>query len=507
MQKALLPLSPDEEANSNVSSRPAKFTTRELRTPERASNSSSSPSRKRLDLKALTMTARNFLKRALPPILVEKIIAIKKMWERRNAAILKRSWEKERAKIASLGDITLPPSRVVIIPSDQGTLFGSCGEDAMIMAAANESLQRNPDVEITVLAATPEAEILGRERGFRTASIWAEQNFIEAVVRFFRDLRPHAVFVVGADVIDGHYGDIWGVKLLVAADIAARMRVPVSVLGFSFNNNPSALIREVLNDLHPGAILNIRDNNSLDRFQRFTTANGAPVADSAFLLRAETSPRVDAIAQWAAERRRLGRRIIAFNIHPMLFPRASGRQIEALVMKSIDAISEASKRRNVSWLLMPHDFRDTIGDDTCLKPIMNGLSDELKADILYYQGERRASILKGVAAIPDGIVTARMHLAIAALGQGVPAACITYQDKFEGLFSHFEIPEEFLLSPSSLLEGDNLRNLLIRFYDQTASLQERVARRLPIVLEMSKKNFEILLNGRSAQSATSGKMS
>jgi polysaccharide pyruvyl transferase WcaK-like protein len=381
---------------------------------------------------------------------------------------------------------------VVIIPGDQAKLFGSRGEDAMIMAATFMVLQTNPTADITVLVASREAEIAGRRRGFRTASIWNEGDFVDAVARFFLETEPDAVFVIGADLIDGNYGEIWGAKLLIAADIAARLGIPVSMLGFSFNNNPSDLIVAILNELHKNVILNVRDEMSLERFHRLTTACGFIVADSAFMLPAEIHPSVEATASWIEERRRIGRRVVAFNIHPMLFPRASREQIKNLVAKSADALSEVSKLRSVSWLLLPHDFRAELGDDICLRPIMDRLATQLGDDICYFDGEHEASVLKGVAGTPDGIVTGRMHLAIAALGQGVPTAGITYQDKFEGLFRHFDLPREFLISPPAVLEDNNLRDLLLRFYDEMPMLRETVARHRSAVTAMSKENFKIL---------------
>lgn len=54
----------------------------------------------------------------------------------------------------------------------------------------------------------------------------------------------------------------------------------------------------------------------------------------------------------------------------------------------------------------------------------------------------------------DAVVTGRMHLAIACLGQSVPAACISYQDKVEGLYQllgleGLAIDAQFVHSPDA----------------------------------------------------------
>jgi polysaccharide pyruvyl transferase WcaK-like protein len=283
------------------------------------------------------------------------------------------------------------------------------------------------------------------------------------------------------------------------------MEIPVSILGFSFNRNPSALVLEILNELHQGVVLNVREQTSLERLHLVTTARGIMVADSAFLLRSETNPSVEATASWVAQHHRTGHQVVAFNIHPMLFPRASRQQIEALIAKSADALSELSKLRRVAWLLLPHDFREKLGDEICLKPLMKRLQPSLGNNIRYFEGEQLASVLKGVSGCLDGIVTARMHLAIAGLGQRVPVAGLAYQDKFEGLFGHFELSEQFLLSSSAVLEGNNLREFLLRFYDNILTLKEVVIRRLPAVTAMSEVNFRILQSDQTAvHSKTTG---
>ena len=100
-----------------------------------------------------------------------------------------------------------------------------------------------------------------------------------------------------------------------------------------------------------------------------------------------------------------------------------------------------------------------------------------------------ASEIKAVAGLVDGVVTGRMHLAIAALGQGTPVAAITYQDKFQGLFAHFGVSESLLLSPEQLLAGDNLEKFLLRFLGAYKTAGAQVRNMLPAVMELSRANI------------------
>jgi hypothetical protein len=78
----------------------------------------------------------------------------------------------------------------------------------MIMATASMVFQTNPAAEITILVTSNEAEAAGRDRGFRTASVWNDGEFVDTVARFYRELGPDAIFIVGADLIDGYYGGL-----------------------------------------------------------------------------------------------------------------------------------------------------------------------------------------------------------------------------------------------------------------------------------------------------------
>jgi polysaccharide pyruvyl transferase WcaK-like protein len=101
--------------------------------------------------------------------------------------------------------------------------------------------------------------------------------------------------------------------------------------------------------------------------------------------------------------------------------------------------------------------------------------------------------LKAIAGLADGVLTGRMHLAIASLGMGVPVVALTYQGKFEGLFRHFDLPSWLLLSPAQTLRPGLLEQTLERFIDELPSLRTSVAAHWPTVLAASQRNLANLL--------------
>ena len=107
----------------------------------------------------------------------------------------------------------------------------------------------------------------------------------------------------------------------------------------------------------------------------------------------------------------------------------------------------------------------------------------------HLKGDLNAPTLKATTAALDCLLVARMHLAIAALGMGVPIAAVTYQGKFEGLFDHFHLPHELMLDPVQAQDPKRLAGVLARLLDQRAELRQGIEARLPVVRELSARNF------------------
>ena len=122
--------------------------------------------------------------------------------------------------------------------------------------------------------------------------------------------------------------------------------------------------------------------------------------------------------------------------------------MQALIDATASALLAVARRHRVSWLLLPHDFRGERGDNAALAPLAQRVGATLGERVLHAGEPLSAAQLKAMAGVTDGIVTGRMHLAIAALGRGVPVAALTYQDKFQGLWTHFDLPLDLLLAPA-----------------------------------------------------------
>lgn len=380
-------------------------------------------------------------------------------------------------------------SRLLIVAGDPITLFGSAGDDAMITATVQNARASNPNVEIDILVDGTNFGDSALQRGFVTVDIFGKPDFIQALAQQFAVRKYDCIVVVGADVMDGYYHPLVSAKLLASADLAAAAGIKNVILGFSFNETPHPALAKFYSSLHPGVSLNVRDVVSLERLNAFAPAKAALVSDSAFSL-VPSEPDEDTIS-WIARKRAEGYRVMGFNLHPMLFKNADNAQIAAIIRRGAEALEFVADARPVCWLVIPHDYRKDVGDQACLKAITELAPSSQTDRVRYLDGRWPAPVLKGVAGKLDGLVSGRMHLAIAALGKGVPVICIAYQGKFEGLYQHFGLSAAELLSPAKFHTDDGIKNALINFVDQADEIREKVGKKLPEILVLSKRNFQV----------------
>lgn len=392
-----------------------------------------------------------------------------------------------------------PPRRVLIVPSDPWSFQGAKGDEAMMEAAIGQIRARWPNAELAALTATPAASVCAESRGFRAIPAWRSRFSYSRIAAALAGFRPDITLVLGADVLDGYYSPVFSARLLLVADLSARLGADVSILGFSFNNAPAAGLAQIFPLLHDNVRLNLRDAVSCKRFARFTGTRPNLSADIAFLLRPDgEAAKVKQLQDWIADRRMAGRRVIGFNIHPMLFREATKTKIESIVAASAKALTAVHAARKVAFLLISHDSRNRLGDDTCLSPLLQRLRDLADDYVRFCPAMLSAAQIKAVAGSLDGVVTARMHLAVAALAEGVPVAAVTYQDKFHGLFAQFGIGPAYRLSPAGLLEG-KLEAMMLRFIDDLPPLRETVAANLPAVLDRAATNLDGIIPERTGK--------
>jgi polysaccharide pyruvyl transferase WcaK-like protein len=294
---------------------------------------------------------------------------------------------------------------------------------------------------------------------------------------------------IGADVMDGFY---WPPTVLRALDMCEQARalgLHVTILGFSFNARPSSYCIRAFRMLNPAIRLLSRDPVSLERFERLTGRRAVLVADTAFCLRPRMTRVVESVGQWARGQSAEGRTVVGFNMHALLLDEEGACSERTLVQVAARAISRLVDDMSVSAILIPHDFRGPRNDQALLAKCADLIPARSRDFVLLPDCEFMADELKALTGSCDLVMTGRMHLAIAALGMGVPIAVVSYQDKFEGLLEHFGLDRSALISPRQLGDFESVWNWMEAALHSRIELAAQVRAKLPGVLDLARRNF------------------
>lgn len=355
---------------------------------------------------------------------------------------------------------------------------GSLGDQAMIDSAVGYLAGRGLTGTI-VLPHAPKIRHGARVR--------ADHGPVAQVVGVGRTLwRASHVAYIGADVLDGVYGGGPSLKRLKTLALAHRMRRRTRVFGSSWSKTPAP---SVVDFLRRASWLDIcaRDPISADRMENALDRPVRLVADLAFLLEpAADGDTARETVQWCRSRRAAGDTVLGVNLSGHTIRTLPEGAIKAIAVQ-IEAWLSADPAR--SCVLLPHDTRPgMVGDGVALDRLFAALPSDLNARIRYPRAAMHTWELKAIAGEVNLILTGRMHLAIAALGQGVPPLCIVYQGKFEGLMAHFEL-DGLTLDPQEVMRGGALGGRLEKTTARAADLGAYIRSRLPTIRNLALDNF------------------
>lgn len=394
------------------------------------------------------------------------------------------------AKYTSALTAERPPS-LMLFPCDFGSVIGSRGDEAMIYAILSDFRNRHPEGRIVVV--TTSSSFPDSSDGRRLRADFSPSLVVHptpgGLKNFFKLLlaeRPTEVYALGADCMDGHYSPFTSVNLLGVCDLAIRLGIPSILTSFSWNDHPHTAIVRAFRFATARLPILVRDPVSFTRFTKgVSRAQGARtelVADVAFNLQPKSSVAVRTELDWMSAEKRRGRFVLGFNLHAMLVPAAELPDFIVRVAHALDVFLAAHP--NVSLVFIPHDYRDG-GDLAVLKQLRAAIKAQNVripvADHFFSAAELKA-LTRGL----DALFSSRMHLAIAALGQGKPVAGFAYQGKFAGLFRHFDLPETLILSPGNVTD---LPHVLTDLVIGTQALATVVSDRLAHVLELARRNL------------------
>lgn len=306
----------------------------------------------------------------------------------------------------------------------------------------------------------------------------------------WRISRYERFYYLAADMLDGGYSVNHVRGVLHLATIASVMGLRATFCGFSFNRPSHPAVLKYLRRLPPRVRLCCRDPLSHSRVTQLLQRDAELVADIAFNLPPDdASPLVQQVQQWIDQQRDRGRQIMAVNLHHQLLrPSQQDLSLAQLTEMVAATLCQVAAQREVAFVLIPHVYRGKINDLEMLQQLRASMPSSLEEQILLPLEQLWAGEVKALCSRMDLVLSGRMHLAIAALGQGVPVLCLTYQgDKFEGLMAHFGLSGN-TLAPGEAADREQFANRVVFHLDQSAALKRKVRDALPRVMALSKRN-------------------
>jgi len=210
--------------------------------------------------------------------------------------------------------------------------------------------------------------------------------------------------------------------------------------------------------------VSVRDPNSVNRLAAIRRVPPTLVADVAFLLKPEiVTEQGESAENWIQRETLKGRSIVAINISKQSLRNLSKQHTGNLpkIHDSLEYISRAiadlaAQAPMISFLLLPHDFREPNSDYSLLENLNENLSSRGLSSYIVTQGIGPKDI-KRLLGLCDLLFTGRMHAAIAAAGAQTPVLALGYLDKFEGLFEMLGIPSDVV--DTSRLDGKDPKRL------------------------------------------------
>ncbi len=380
-------------------------------------------------------------------------------------------------------------SALFLPPDDPGSL----GDEAMLAASMKRLAQQGiKHIGIVNLKSSVSWENLDsiaetiNLRSYFVHNSWkARFRFVQMISRYDR------FYCIGADVMDGFYSDNRTLRFIELVAMAAKTGANVTVLGFSFNKQPTPNAVRALANLPACVRLCSRDPVSYQRLSQHLQRPVDLVADVAFLLKpAQNSDLAIGVSTWVRQQQSSKRIVIGVNANSLHLKSLPQLEFDDLVRLYADALIELfSSQPSISFLMIPHDFRGKESDVSLAQAILARLPTEMKPYCMQVPTPCSAAEIKYICAGLDLVFTGRMHLAIACLGQGVPVVGLTYQGKFEGLFDHFSL-EGMTIAPEKAFQPGTLANFLTGAIAKRENIHQSIQAKLQSVHELAALNLK-----------------
>ena len=393
---------------------------------------------------------------------------------------------------------------IVLAPSWEG----SKGDEAVIFASS-AYIKDNKGTVTLIHLGEKEWRHVDSVTNFYSISTYFKSGGWMEHIRMIKLFSKHSKFyLLGTDMLDGSYGDFISLGLLKIARHAAVTGLSTNIVSISVNTwqHPDCL--EAIAKLPKKVKVCIRDILAYNRLKsKIPNREFYLTTDVAFILKPKSkSEESKKIIQWVQGEKAKGRLIIGVNLNPLSFDEKDMDERLNTVVKDL-AKFDQEQQSNISYLYIPHDFRKKRNDLSILQDLYKKLPEAIQSRTLVVENNLSSEELKGIAGQVDFGIVSRMHLAVAVLSQGIPAIAVIYQpaktgfsnysesvlsqiyqDKFDGLYRHFDQTEK-TFEPDKFQTEGAFYDFLTANFQHLKELKSKVEAALPKVKNMAVDNM------------------
>lgn len=384
----------------------------------------------------------------------------------------------------------------LIIPAGDGLRPGekkSFGDEMMLLSICENIQTSDPFASFTVLKLSGKAIKPYKFHGFTISEAAFESENHASITSYFEftklSRRFSHVYLMGADCLDGKYGRRTSLQRLRFISLASQLGLQTRILGFSYNGNADSRIQKELIQVSRHSKLFVRDRFSGRRLSSFIKENIVEVADMAFIVDPEKYNIPNQTREFCNKLQQLRNtqkyQIIAINLCGWHHTNLD----QFLYNFAENIIRMSNLNQKLRFILLPHDNRDGKINDVATLSILENLLKPVKNKIFFADFIQTGIEAKLIVKYADILITGRMHLAIAALSQNVPALSLIYQGKFEGLYHFYDFDRLYFYSPD---KTDELFLVLEIIMQNTKQLSLHIKNKNKEIFELAKRNFEEL---------------
>jgi len=382
---------------------------------------------------------------------------------------------------------------VLLVPP---TYPNSLGDEAMMCSVIAELRPmgfRHVDV-LSYDSNLPWCEkISGIHAEYGYGGLSTRRRFSAIIQLVLATLKARHLILLGADVLDGGYGNWHANTKLDLLTILRRAGVKVQVAGFSFKHGSSARAVSAFRELGPKALYTPRDPASLNRFVRSTGLPAELGADIAFLLSGNVKS--SSARNWVNFQRAAGGLVLGWNINGHLRRYCADDDLSNYILAHAKLLVQLlSLEPSLRIVLIPHDSLNSSqticdSDPDVALALYREVSTQFGDRIHLAALPNDAATVAGICENLHAAVSCRMHLAIACLRAGVPVMGWEYQDKVTGLLAgHFGMPEA-VLELEELHHTGPTAERIHDFMVHRTTHATKIKQKLPLVRNLARQNF------------------